>query len=129
MLGHTFPRSKRDATIPYTYEAQVDLLRGQGSEPIDQSYFADTICGLVRLMIEEGIQPAEVRFYGVYRKQLIRLEVERCVGEDGAWIKPPRLCHELEEHFRKTMDERYRGHVEHGECMYEDRDQTGHGPY
>lgn len=96
---------------------------------MDWSYFADTICGLVRLMIDEGIKPTEVRLYGVYQRKLTPLEVERCLGDDGGWITPPQLCHELEDHFRETMDERYRGHVEHGECMYEDRDQTGHGPY
>lgn len=111
------------------FEAHVDALRGQGSEPIDQPYFFDTICGLVRVMIDEGIKPSEVRLYGVYRKGLIPLEVERCVGDDGEWITPPQRCHELEAYYHETMDERYRGHVEHGECMYVDRDQTGIGPY
>jgi hypothetical protein len=129
MFGRPTPRSKRDPTIPYTFEAHVDALRGQGSEPIDQSYFSDTICGLVRVMIDEGIKPSEVRLYGVYRKELIPLEVERCVGDAGGWITPPQLCHELEAYYHETMDERYRGHVEDGECMYEDRDQTGIGPY
>jgi hypothetical protein len=129
MLSRPTPRSKRDKTIPYTYEAQVDALHGQGSEPIDQHYFADTICGLVQLMVDEGIKPAEVRLYGVYRKKLIPLEVERCLDEDGDWITPPQLCHELEAYFEQTMDDRYRGHVERGECMYEDRDTAGHGPY
>ena len=60
MSGHATARSHRDASIPYTYEAQVDRLHGQGSEPMDWSYFSDTICGLVRLMIDEGIKPTEV---------------------------------------------------------------------
>ena len=129
MSGHATARSQRDASIPYTYEAQVDRLRGQGSEPMDWSYFSDTICGLVRLMIDEGIKPTEVRFYGAYRKELTKLDTEPCVGEDGDWLTPPRLCHALETHFRETKDERYRGHVEHGECMFEDRDKEGRGPY
>lgn len=129
MLGQPLPRSKRDATIPYTYEAQVDRLQGQGSEPMDWSYFSDTICGLVQMMIDEGIKPTEVRLYGVYRGKLVRLDVERCIGEDGDWITRPQLCHELEAYYRKTVDDRYRGHVEHGKCLFDDRDRTGHGPY
>ena len=129
MSSQAIPRSKRDATIPYTYEAQVDRLRGQGSAPMDWSYFSDTICGLVQLMIDEEIRPDEARLYGVYRKKLIPLDVDRCLGDDGEWITPPQLCHQLEAYFRETMDERYRGHVEHGECMFEDRDRSGLGPY
>jgi hypothetical protein len=123
------PRSKRDSTIPYTYEAQVDRLRGQGSEPVDWSFFSDTICGLVRLMIDEEVSPDEVRFYGAYRGKLIALDTAPCVTDDGDWLTPPHLCHELEAHYRRTLDERYLGHVEDGECMFEDRDQAGYGPF
>jgi hypothetical protein len=123
------PQSKRDKTLPYTYEAQVDRLRGQGSEPCEWSFFSDTVCGIVRLMIEEGYEPHEVRLYGAYRGKLTELDIDPCAGEDGHWLTPPRLCHELEERYRTTMDDRYLGHVEHGECMFEDRDQEGRGPY
>lgn len=129
MPGHPMPRSKRNRTLPYTYEAQVDRLRGQGSEPVSWSYFSDTVCGIVRLMIEEEYEPPEVRIFGAYGGRLTELDIEPCVGEDGHWLTPPRLCHELEERYRMTMDDRYLGHVEHGECMFEDRDQTGKGPY
>ncbi len=130
IIKHTpMPRSKKDKTIPYTYEAQVDLLRGQGDRPMPESYFADTICGLVETLVEEGIAPHEVCLFGVYQGKQIELETDRCVGDDGDWMVPPQLCHELEAYYRETMDDRYRGHVEHGSCRYEDRDTTGHGPY
>lgn len=123
------PQSKRDKTIPYSYEARVDLLHGEGLAPVPQSYFADTICGLVETLIEQGYAPGEVKLYGLYHRRQRELEVERCVGSDGDWLVPPELCHELEEYYRDTLDSRYRGHVENGSCMYEDRDRRGHGPY
>lgn len=127
--GSGLPPSKRDRTIPYTYEAQVDRLRGAGSEPLVGSYFADTLCGLVELLAGEGIAPSQARLFAVYRRELTPLDAGRCLGEDGAWLRPPRLCRALEQHFLATGDERYRGHVEDGCCAYEDRDTTGHGPY
>ncbi len=60
-------KSKKDRSIPYTYEARIDRLSGQADEPLDHSFFADTLCGLVELMVEEGIAPADVRFYAVYQ--------------------------------------------------------------
>ena len=98
MLGRSIPRSKRDATIPYTYEAQVDRLRGQGSEPLDWSYFADTICGLVQLMIDEDISPSEVRFYGAFHKKLIQLDM-------GALIAGAKYRGEFEERLKAVLSE------------------------
>ena len=129
MLGRPLAQSQRNRALPYTYEAQVDRLRGQGSEPVDWSFFSDTVCGIVRMMIDNEYEPHEVRLFGAYGGKLTELDIEPCVGDDGHWLTPPRLCHELEERYRRTMDDRYLGHVEHGECMFEDRDQTGRGPY
>ncbi len=130
LLHHSgLPPSKRDRTIPYTYEAQVDRLLGAGSAPLAASYFADTLCGLVELLAEEGIAPAQARLFAVYQREQTALEAERCLGENGDWLRPPRLCRALERHFHATGDERYRGHVEGGNCAYDDRDKAGHGPY
>ena len=52
MLGRPIAHSQRNRALPYTYEAQVDRLRGQGSEPVDWSFLSDTICGLILQMIE-----------------------------------------------------------------------------
>lgn len=123
------PSSKRDRSIPYTYEAQIDRLRGAGSAPLTGSYFADTLCGLVALLADEGITPTQARLFAVYRREPTPLDAEHCLGEDGRWLQPPQLCRALEQHFLATGDERYRGHVEHGRCDYEDRDTAGHGPY
>ena len=116
-------------SLPYTYEARVDMLAGRGSAPFYEHYFSDTICGLVEYLSDNGIRPAEVRLYGVYRKRQIPLEVELCVDRKGTWLTRPNLCHALEEHYRKTMDSRYLGHVAHGTCSYDDRDRRGLGPF
>lgn len=123
------PASKHDKAIPYTYEARVDLLHGRGSEPMVESYFADTLCGIVSLVAEEGLAAGAVCLYAVYRKEQAELDLEPCLDEDGRWLSPPKLCRSLEQHFATTRDERYRGHVEHSSCTFEDRDRRGHGPY
>ena len=122
------PLSKRDTTLPYTYEAWVDILGGEGREPIYDHYFADTICGLVELLETKEIVPAEVRLFGVYRRRLIPLETDVVTDHDGDWLERPALCHALEEHYASPREERYRGHVEHGHCAFEDRDRRGSGP-
>lgn len=122
------PRSKRDRSLPYTYEAWVDILDGQGREPIYDHFFSATICGLVEHLDDQGLRPDEVKLYGVYRGKKTRLKRELLITPAGRWLKPPELCHELEEYFARTGDECYRGHVETGSCAFEDRDQTGSGP-
>ncbi len=122
------PRSKRDKGLPYTYEAWVDILDGQGREPVYDHYFSSTICGLIEYLDDMGLQPADVRLYGVYRGRKTRLTMELFMAVDGSWLKRPKLCHVLEEHFEQTHDECYRGHVDRGTCAFDDRDREGAGP-
>jgi hypothetical protein len=35
----------------------------------------------------------------------------------------------FEEYYKQTVEEQFKGHVELGECSYEDRDCEGSGPY
>jgi hypothetical protein len=123
------PRSKWDATLPYTYEARIDRLGGQGSEPLFEYYFADTICGLIDYLDDQGVGPDQVELFGVYRKERIPLNVHLCVDEHGWWRDRPHICRTLESHYAFTMQARYRGHVEGGGCEFEDRDRQGVGPY
>jgi len=129
VLGQPMPASKKDDALPYTYEARVDRFRGAASDPLEWSFLSDTLCGLVRTMIDEGYEPTEVRIFGAYGGDVVELEIDACMDDDGWWLTPPELCHQLEERYRETMDERYRGHVEHGRCAFDDRDQDGKGPY
>ncbi len=123
------PKSKRDKTLPYTYEGRVDALGGQGSEPVTESYFADTICGLIDYLDANDIPPARVELFGVYRDEQIPLDVDLCADAGGRWLERPGVCQALEDHYRETLDERYRGHVDRGACSYEDRDRQGSGPF
>jgi hypothetical protein len=122
------PRSKRDRSLPYTYEALVDILSGQGRQPIWDHYFSDTICGLIDSLRDGGIAPADVRLFGVYRRRRSPLELGCCLDADGEWLERPELCRALEAQYRRTMDARYRGHVERGHCAFEDRDRRADGP-
>lgn len=121
------PHSKYEKDIPYTYVARVQAL--EGMDDIINEYFADTICGLVEHLAAQGIAASETRMFGLYRKEEIALDLRHCTDADGKWLIPPDLCHSLEEHYRQSMEQQYKGHVEHGSCSFEDRDKQGSGPY
>ena len=125
---HVRPRSKKDKSLPYTYEAHVDILEGKGTEPVYDHFFSDTLCGLVECLAEQGVQPAQVKLYGLFRGEQTLLDNDLCTNDSGAWLKRPALCHVLEEHYEHTHEECYKGHVDKGECMFEDRDRKSVGP-
>lgn len=125
---HIKPRSKADRSLPYTYEGWVDILAGRGKEPVFDHYFSDTLCGLVEVLDEQEIAPGHVQLYGLYRGEQTRLDTSLCTDDEGRWLKRPHLCHALEEHYEHTHEECYKGHVEKGHCMFEDRDREGIGP-
>ena len=115
------PKSKYDKTLPYTYEAKVDVLCGQGESPVYRYCISDTICGLLGYLHEQDISPDFVELNGVYLGKEIALEVHYCINRKGQWLKPPELCKSLEGRYKQTMEERYKGHVASGECSFEDR--------
>lgn len=122
------PPSKRDRTLPYTYEGWVDILEGKGSDPVYDHYLSDTLCGLVECLDEEDVDPGCVRLFGIYRGKQSELDTSLLLDGDSRWLKRPALCHALEQHYDITRDECYRGHVEKGHCLFEDRDRSGEGP-
>ena len=121
------PASKYDQTLPYTYKARVTPV--EGVDDIFDDCYADTICGLIEYLEINGIEPGNVRLFGMYRSQEIPLDIRYCLGPDGAWLDRPDICHSLEEHFHATLEEQYRGHIEHGSCSFEDRDRKGSGSF
>lgn len=123
------PRSKYDKTLPYTYSAKIDVLNGAAKEPIYSYYYSSTICGLIRFLDENGIGPNEVQLFGIYQKTEIQLDNKYCVNAEGKWMKIPDLCRSLEIHYKDTLEACYKGHIEKSECMFDDRDKTGRGPY
>lgn len=127
-MSHAYPQSKRDRTLPYTYEAWIDALDGAGSEPVWNHYFCDTLCGLIECLADEGVDPTKVELYGVFQKKQTPLDNDLLTDDDGQWLKKPDLCRALEEHYEHAHEECYRGHVEKGHCSFEDRDQKPLGP-
>ncbi|MGD9546847.1 MAG: hypothetical protein AB7V45_04765 [Candidatus Krumholzibacteriia bacterium] len=126
--GTARPQSKKDRTLPYTYEGRVDILEGKGAEPVYDHYFSDTLCGLVECLDEEGFGPDRVRLFGLYRGEKSELDNSVLVDDRGRWLKRPALCRALEQHYAHAHEECYRGHVEKGPCSFEDRDRSGEGP-
>lgn len=114
MLG---PRSKYDKSIPYTYEARIRIL--EGSEEYN-SYFADTICGLVEYLHRHDIQPGEVQIVEVYQDQEFPVDATRFTSADNQWLFRPNICRAFEDH--------YKGHIQEDTCSFKDRDRQGSGP-
>jgi hypothetical protein len=121
------PKSKYDKSIPYTYMARVPVLEGESD--LYNFYFGDTICALIEYLDNQDIEPEHVELLGLYKKEEIPIEVESCISKDGKWLKRPNICKSLEEQYRNTLQEKFKGHVEIGSCDYEDRERKGSGPY
>jgi len=113
------PISKYDKTIPFTYMAKVPIV--EGNDELATYYFADTICGLVEHLDKNKIEPEEVKLFGCYLKKEIPLDNDPLLTEKGEWLQRPELCRKLEDYFKKTMDERYKGHEAHSDCSFDDR--------
>jgi hypothetical protein len=122
------PASRYQRDIPYTYEARTDALCGKGSSPEVQSYFCDTLCGLLELLQTHNLAPAEVELYAIFQDAKTPLEVEVLCDLAGRWLERPAICRTLEQLYAATGDPRYRGHVEAAVCRYEDRSRRGMGP-
>ncbi len=121
------PKSKYDKTIPYTYMARVPVL--EGDKDLYNFYFADTICGLIEYLDDHDISPTEAEILGLYKKEEIPLAIESCISKEGKWLSRPDICRSLENQYRNTLEEKYKGHVEIGSCSYEDREREGSGPF
>ena len=111
------PKSKYDKTLPYTYEARIRIL--EGSEECN-SYFADTICGLVEYLHRNDIKPDEVQIIEVYQKQEFPIDAKLFATPDHQWLFKPDICRSFEEH--------YKGHIQDNICSFNDRDCKGSGP-
>ncbi|MDE2309649.1 MAG: hypothetical protein KGL01_02335 [Betaproteobacteria bacterium] len=111
------PKSKYDQSLPYTYEARMRIL--EGSEEYN-SYFADTICGLVEYLHQNDIRPDEVQIIEIYEKQESQIDMKLFTTPDQQWLFKPDICRSFEEH--------YKGHIQDNTCSFKDRDGKGSGP-
>jgi hypothetical protein len=115
------PRSKYVKNIPYTYEARVDELCGQGKEPLYSYYYSDTICGLLEFLEKNEVVPENVEIFEVYQKGENKVMTKYCLDKKNHWLTRPGIC--------KSLHDRYIGHVDEDHCAYRDRDRKGIGPY
>lgn len=112
------PESKYDKTLPYTYEARVQIVAGHETY---NSYFSDTICGLIDYLRDNGIKPEEANIFEVYQTQEVPLKTESCTTTEGNWLVRTDVCH----FFCKAH---YKGENEIGKCSFKDRERNGCGP-
>jgi hypothetical protein len=114
MLG---PKSKYDASLPYTYEARVRMFV-EGDE--HKSYFSDTICGLIEHLHRNGIQPDEASLLEVYQERELPIEARLFATPEGQWLFKPEICRAFEKH--------YKGHIHDADCSFSDRSRSAVGP-
>ena len=123
------PVSQYDKTLPYTYMAEISIPVGEDTEDLHDHYFSSTICGLIEFLDKNNIGPDRAKLIGIYQKKEFELDKQYCTDDKGGWLKKPALCHSLETHYTKTMEACYKGHVEEGDCSFDDRDVDSGGPY
>ena len=111
------PKSKYKNDIPYTYEARVSVLDVDGEF---NSYISDTICGLVRYLKDNDIEPSTVEIFEVYKTKEKKLEIAYCLSPQGRWLSRSALC--------KSFREFYPGHIGRTGCTFKDRDKKVAGP-
>lgn len=111
------PKSKYDKSIPYTYEARIKSVPGSDEY---NSYFSDTICGLVEYLNRNGIEPGEVQIIEIFQKQESPIDAMLFTTPDHQWLFKPDLCRSFEEH--------YKGHIHGNTCSFNDRNCKGYGP-
>ncbi len=104
------PKSRRNHLIPCTYEARVSVVEWTDAY---NSYFSDTICGLINYLHEKNIPPDQVSLYEIYPDHEARLETCFCIDTQNWWLAKSTLCQSLNEH--------YEGHIKDGNCSFRDR--------
>jgi len=110
-------KSKFEKDIPYTYEARIKIVEGNKEY---NSYVADTICGLVEHLDQNGITPDNVAIFEIFSKQEKPLDIAYCVTDAGRWMTRSELC--------KSFKQHYPGHIDETGCTFEDREKDVSGP-
>ena len=112
------PKSKYDPRLPYTYEAKVSVA---GVPGMTQSFVADTLCGLLERLADEGVGPGEARLREIRPDCEVPILAEHCLNADGEWLQRPEAC--------RMFEKLYAGHERHGRCCYRDRTRAADGPF
>jgi len=115
------PKSKYDKSIPYAFMAEEFLF--EDDEELCRYYFGDTICSLIAHLVKNNISPDVVKLFGLFRGEDILVDLRYCTDEKGNWLLKPELCRSLEKQYSDSKNKIYKGHLEIGECSFEDRPQ------
>lgn len=111
------PPSKYVRELPYTYEARVSVLEWDDAY---NSYYSDTICGLIDFLRQKNIRPDQVTLIEVFQDHESEVETCWCLDSHEMWLTCPKLCHSLQGH--------YRGHIDDSKCSFRDRNRMAFGP-
>lgn len=111
------PHSKYDHSLPYTYEARVSVMEWDDAY---NSYFSDTVCGLIDFLREKNVSPQQVTIYEIYQDHEEAVKTCLCLNNHDLWLARPKLCKSLQNH--------YKGHIDDGHCSFQDRSRTAYGP-
>ncbi len=110
------PESKHDADIPYTYEARCLIIEGETEY---NSYFADTVCGLIAYVKSNGYSPNRLSLHEIYKNKESEISKHKYIDSNKNWLDKPSLCSSF-----KTI---YPKHISHNGCKFEDRRPDGIG--
>ncbi len=111
------PKSKRDKSLPYTYEARVPIIAG---EDLYNYYMSDTICGLIEYLENAEIRPDGVEISEIYQNEENVIPQVFYTTKEGGWLHKPEICRSFKDH--------YKGHISEGTCSFKDRARHGIGP-
>jgi hypothetical protein len=119
------PKSKYDKSLPYTYLAKEEIIKG---DVLYSYYYSDTLCGLVEHLDKKEVPPQDVEIFGLYKGKEKKLDKSILYDENNNWLLRPEICKALEQYFEETKNSLYKGHNELEPCMFDDRDRAGEGP-
>jgi hypothetical protein len=104
------PPSKYDKNIPYAYEARYCTVSGPDEY---NSYFSDTVCGLIRYLNLTGFNPGTVELFELYENRIVRILPNLYSRDGNNWLHGNELC----QSFRIL----YPDHIRDENCEFSDR--------
>ncbi|MCK5716464.1 MAG: hypothetical protein KAH77_03165 [Thiomargarita sp.] len=110
--------SKYDKTIPYTYEAIVNIM--EDDDAIKISYMADKICTLINLLKKRQVDPKTVTMFEIYNGKDTLIPADCYMTEDDKWFPKTKLC--------RPMTSRYGEAKTDQNCQFRDRNNRICGP-
>lgn len=107
------PPSKYDKKIPYTYEARYRIIDGLDDY---NSYFSDTICGLISHLQRVGHNPGVIEILEIYMDREVRIPTDLYASDAQNWRDGNDLC----QSFKRI----YPQHIGNESCTFSDRSQA-----